>query len=432
MTLPAYPNYKPSGVPWLGDVPGHWDFVRLKDVASIINGYPFDSKFFAVDGQYPLIRIRDLNATEADTRYNGEFIESAAIGNDDILIGMDGDFNVGRWLGDERALLNQRMCCVRTNSNDLRTILHHALPIPLKTINDLTYATTVKHLSSFDVEKIRFALPPEKEQTAIASFLDRETAKIDALIAEQEALLALLAEKRQATISHAVTRGLDAKVAMKDSGIAWIGKTPGHWVVMPIRLAAKLESGHTPSRNHPEYWEDCNTPWFTLADIWQVREGGAEYIHKTSEQISELGLQNSSARLLPKGTVMLSRTASVGFSAIMGTDMATSQDFANWICGSKLLPEFLLYAFRSMGGEFKRLMMGSTHNTIYMPDIQSLRFSLPPLNEQKEIVENIRNSLRGFDSLQNEAVRGIELLKERRSALVAAAVTGKVDVRNVA
>ncbi|WP_432207125.1 restriction endonuclease subunit S [Brevundimonas naejangsanensis] len=153
----------------------------------------------------------------------------------------------------------------------------------------------------------------------------------------------------------------------------------------PIRKLAKLESGHTPSRSKPEYWQDCTVPWFTLADVWQIREAKRDRIFETKEMVSELGLANSSARLLPEGTVMLSRTASVGFSAIMGVPMATTQDFANWICGPKLLPDFLLLCLRAMGGEFRRLMMGSTHNTIYMPDIEALTVAAPPINEQVAI-----------------------------------------------
>src|SRR5690606_30752107 len=120
----------------------------------------------------------DLDATETATRFDGNFVESAAVNRDDVLIGMDGDFNVGRWLGEEVALLNQRMCCVRSVNRDLVTLLRYALPFPLKAINDVTYATTVKHLSSFQVQKIRFGLPPTNELSAIASFLDREAAKI--------------------------------------------------------------------------------------------------------------------------------------------------------------------------------------------------------------------------------------------------------------
>src|SRR5690606_7324647 len=154
------------------------------------------------------------------------------------------------------------------------------------------------------------------------TFLDRETTKIDALIAEQRRLIELLKEKRHAAISHAVTKGLNPNAPMKDSGIEWLGEVPEHWEVMPIRYAARLESGHTPSRSRPDWWTDCTTPWISLSDIWQVRYGNILFITDTKEKVSQLGLDNSAARLLPKGTVILSRTASVGFSAIMGTDMA--------------------------------------------------------------------------------------------------------------
>jgi type I restriction enzyme S subunit len=281
------------------------------------------------------------------------------------------------------------------------------------------------------VRNFATAFPPLPEQHQVVAFLDRETAKIDALVEEQKRLIELLKEKRQAVISQAVTKGLDPSVPMKDSGVAWLGEVPAHWVVMPIRVAARLESGHTPSRSRPDWWENCTVPWFTLADVWQIRQG-ADVIYETEEKVSELGLANSSARRLPKGTVMLSRTASVGFSAIMGIDMATTQDFANWVCGDKVLPEFLLCVFRSMSGEFRRLMMGSTHNTIYMPDIQALRFALPPIPEQRNIVEHVRKAVASFDGLTNEAQRGVDLLTERRSALISAAVTGKIDVRGLA
>ena len=240
MSFARYPAYKDSGVAWLGEVPEHWRVVRLKDVAKVINGYPFDSKFFSADGEFPLIRIRDLDEAETATRYAGKFVAEAAVTSSDVLIGMDGDFNVGQWRGDQPALLNQRMCCVRTDDINRSTILRHALPIPLKRINDITYATTVKHLSSFDVERTRFAFPVEQHEVhAIATFLDRETAKIDALVAEQAKLIALLQEKRQAVISHAVTKGLDPSVPMKDSGVAWLRDVPAHWTRKTIKFALR-------------------------------------------------------------------------------------------------------------------------------------------------------------------------------------------------
>ncbi|MFI6285524.1 restriction endonuclease subunit S [Streptomyces sp. NPDC051018] len=157
------------------------------------------------------------------------------------------------------------------------------------------------------------------------------------------------------------------------------------WPTVPIRLVARLGSGHTPSRSVPKYWDNCTVPWITLADVWQLRSGTTDVIRETKEKVSELGLANSAAVKHPADTVILSRTASVGFSAIMGADMATSQDFATWTCGPKLNPRYLLHSLRAMAPDLKRIATGSTHKTIYMPDIEQLRVPVPPMDEQHRI-----------------------------------------------
>lgn len=215
--------------------------------------------------------------------------------------------------------------------------------------------------------------------------------------------------------------------AYKDSGVEWLGQIPDHWEVTRTKFAARLRSGHTPSRQHPEYWVDCTIPWFGLADVWQIRDGQVEYVTETAEKISELGLANSAARLLPKGTVILSRTASVGFSAIMGVDMATTQDFVNWVCGPTLRPEYLLFGFRSMQHEFRRLTMGSTHQTIYMPDVARFSVAIPPLSEQDRIVAYVREERSRIDALVAKKERLIELLEENCTALITRAVTKGLD-----
>ena len=291
---------------------------------------------------------------------------------------------------------------------------------------------TIGHLTAIQLRHYRVPFPAKNEQRTIATFLDRETAKIDALVEKQERLIELLQEKRTALITRTVTWGLDTTVPMKDSSIAWLGKVPAHWEVKRTKFAATLRSGHTPSRQNPEYWKNCTIPWFGLADVWQIRDGQVEYVDVTAEKISEIGLANSAARLLPKGTVILSRTASVGFSAILGVDMATTQDFVNWICGPSLQPEYLLYVFRRMGQEFRRLTMGSTHQTIYMPDVGDFWTPVPPVAEQHQIVAFIRRELANIDALVAKVRTAIDHLKEYRTALISAAVTGKIDVRKEA
>ena len=212
-----------------------------------------------------------------------------------------------------------------------------------------------------------------------------------------------------------------------DSKIPWAGRMPAHWKSARTKFVARLESGHTPSRQHPEYWANCTLPWFGLADVWQIRDGKTDYVTETKEKVSELGLANSSARKLPAGTVILSRTASVGFSAIMGCEMATTQDFANWVCSSKILPKYLLYVLRAMKPEFKRLTMGSTHQTIYMPDIGKFCTVLPPTDEQRAIAEFLDRETGRIDALVAKKERLIELLQEKRTALITHAVTKGLD-----
>lgn len=160
-----------------------------------------------------------------------------------------------------------------------------------------------------------------------------------------------------------------------------------------------------------------------------MRGDRIERIFETREMISLAGLENSAAVIHPAGTVVLCRTASAGYSAIMGLDMATSQDFATWTCGPELLPEYLLFCLRAMRSDLLgRLAMGSTHKTIYMPDIEAIKIPLPPLQVQAEVVEAVRSSLREIDNLWDYIDETLELLAERRQVLITEAVTGNLDV----
>lgn len=227
----------------------------------------------------------------------------------------------------------------------------------------------------------------------------------------------------------------------KDSGIEWLGQVPAHWDAKRLKFAARLESGHTPSRQVPEYWVNCTIPWVSLSDVGKLRAGTLDVIDDTEEKISELGLANSAARLLPKDTVILSRTASVGFAAILGKPMATTQDFVNWICGPRIRSRYLLQCFRAMHQEFEQLTMGSTHQTIYMPDVNRFAVPLPPIEEQVKIDAFIRRETAKIDGLaskryeatvlQDTSLVGqlVRTLFEYRDALIFAAVTGRIDVR---
>lgn len=275
-------------------------------------------------------------------------------------------------------------------------------------------------------------LPDPFTQRAIADVLDAETARLDALIDKRALTLARFAARRQAAcfagVSGLLTTRGEPQVA---TSLSWLPAMPESWSTALLKLVAKLGSGHTPSRNHPEWWvpAECVLPWITTGEVAQIRLDRVEVITETRERISTVGLASSAAELHPAGTVVLSRTASVGFSAVMGTAMATSQDFATWTCGPLLRPHFLLLCLRAMRSDLVgRLAIGSTHKTIYMPDIESIRVPVPPLTEQDRIVEAVRGRLSAIDRASDAIGRQIRLLRERRQALITAAVTGEIDV----
>lgn len=313
----------------------------------------------------------------------------------------------------------------RFSDQDLRYVYYLLGTLGL---DEASADSAVPGLSREKAYQTRIVLPPPAAQARIARHLDNKTARIDALIEKKQALLDRLAEKRQSLITHSVTRGLDPNVPLKDSGIDWLGQIPAHWDTGNIRRFAAMRTGHTPSRSKDTYWENCHIPWFTLADIWQLRNGRRWYLGETSEQISDIGLANSAAELLPAGTVILSRTASVGFSGVMPVAMATSQDFWNWICSDAIRPEYLLLLFRSMNQELEKSMAGSTHQTIYKDVAASLHICVPPPIEQDAIIADIKPKVEASYDLSEKIQSSIERLKEYRAALITAAVTGKTEI----
>ena len=282
-------------------------------------------------------------------------------------------------------------------------------------------------LGQYPMKNAFIALPPLDTQRRIAGFLDEKTARIDGLTEKKRAVLGRLAEKRQALITRAVTKGLNTDAPMKPSGIDWLGDIPEHWEADNIRRFAQMRTGHTPSRRNPKYWDNCTIPWFTLADVWQLRDGTRWYLNETAEKISEFGLANSAAELLPTGTVVFSRTASVGYSGIMPQEMATSQDFWNWICGPRLIPEYLLLLFRSMAQKFEESTSGSTHKTIYQGIAAGLEICLAPIDEQKNIASFVFERTAKIDCTAKKVEASIQKLSDYRSALITAAVTGQIS-----
>ena len=203
--MKRYDSYKDSGVQWVGEIPNHWEIIKGKYCTKVICGLPFDSnKFTKEDGYIGLIRIRDISNNVTDMNYTGKYPKEALVHTGEILIGMDGDFNVEKWKGND-ALLNQRVCKIVDTKTVLSNYMYYLLPRPLKCINDVTYSTTVKHLSTFDIANLTLPLPPACEQQAIASYLDKRCGEIDKAIAKQQKRIELLQELKQSIITEVVT-----------------------------------------------------------------------------------------------------------------------------------------------------------------------------------------------------------------------------------
>ncbi|WP_426410387.1 restriction endonuclease subunit S [Bradyrhizobium ganzhouense] len=269
----------------------------------------------------------------------------------------------------------------------------------------------------------RLSIPPLAEQRAIAGVLGA----VEEVIASTETLIKAIADAKHATMRELLTRGIRrSNVPMKALPHRWVlgriaeGLThlPNDWELVTLTKVAKLESGHTPDRKEPTYW-DGSIPWISLQDANALCK---LTISETAETIGPEGLANSSARLLPAGTVVLQRTANVGLASIMEREMCTSQHFANWICGPKLHPQYLQQVFRHMSREWQRLMAGSVLPDIYMDTFKALQLLLPPLQEQKRIGE-VGAAFDRRIELERDA---LEALIENRVALAQELLSGRL------
>lgn len=212
-------------------------------------------------------------------------------------------------------------------------------------------------------------------------------------------------------------------IAVGDPGTA----LPKGWRWTKLLDVAVLESGHTPSRREPDYW-DGNIPWLGIVD---ARGNHGRVIYDTAQHVTPAGLKNSSARLLPKRTVCLSRTASVGYVVVLGEEMATSQDFVNWICSPAILPEFLMYSFLAEGREsLARFGRGTVHTTIYFKTVSAFHIALPPVAEQGRVVEALDDMLASVDRVEQTIQGLLSTVRQARGSLLDAALTGALVPQN--
>lgn len=444
MKLKPYPAYKKSGVDWLGDTPEHWKSFPLKFMASnentlFIDGDWVESKDLSDSG---IRYITTGNIGEGIYKEQGsgyisedKFIElnCTELLPGDVLISRL-NLPIGRAciapdLG-EKVITSVDNVIFRPNNDVNRKFIVYMLSSKEHFANteNLARGTTMQRISRSGLGRIRFLLPSTSEQVCISNFLDHETTKLDTLIAKQERLIALLQEKRQAIISHAVTKGLDPDVPMKDSGIEWLGEVPAHWVVKKLRFVGDAIIGLTydPSEVTDE---EHGTLVLRSSNVQnkQISYEDNVYVNsiipeKLRTRVGDILIcsRNGSRALIGKNALITEQSEGVTFGAFMTVFRSRSN-------------EFLFYVFNSMIFDFQAgSFMTSTVNQLTTGNLYSFEVAMPPQDEQSKIADFLKYETRIIDELIEKTKKSIDLAKDHRSALISAAVTGKIDVREAA
>ena len=440
MSFPRYPKYKASGLEWLGEIPEHWEPSPLRSTArsepnSFTDGDWIETPFITDDG-VRLLQTGNIGVglyKEQGFRFISEqsfdALRCTEVEPGDVLICRLAE-PVGRAcvapaLG-VRMITSVDVCILKTSQHVFPGFLVHLMSSAqyLGFMEGHCRGGTRDRVSRSFLARVRVSLPPLPEQRAIAAFLDRETAKIDGLVAEQQRLIELLKEKRQAVISHAVTKGLDPKAPMKPSGVEWLGDVPAHWEVKPIKRLSPVLRGASPRPiDDPKYFDDSGEySWVRIADV-SASDGE---LRETPQRLSELG-SSLSVRLEP-GQLFVSIAGTVGKPCITRIRACIHDGFV-YFPRLALEPHWLHRIFAA-GQCYGGLGKLGTQLNLNTDTIGGIRVPVPPVPERGAIAAFLDRETAKFDGLVKEAESAITLLQERRSALISAAVTGQIDVRN--
>ena len=430
-----YDEYKNSGVEWLGEIPNDWEMWKLSHAYTEIGSgtTPSTSNEENFEGNIPWVTTGELRENlilDTKKKVSQRTIErfptlkkypigSVAIAMYGATIGRLGIFGI-------EATTNQA-CCVMTTSKVLNNkYVFYWLQAFKNEIIQLSSGGGQPNINQEKVASLKISAPFFEDQINIANFLDHETAKIDTLITKQEKLIELLKEKRQAVISHAVTKGLNPDAAMKDSGVEWLGQVPEHWAVSALGYYTLLNTGATPDRSNAKYWEG-DIPW--------IKTGEVRYdtIFDTEETISELAVKQTSVQLSPVGTLLMAmygQGITRGRVAILGVPATYNQACVAISPNNQVWNEYLklffmagYHAIRDGGNETSQMNLNADI-------VKKFKILVPPYQEQEEIVHEINQRIPKIDELLLKAESAIQLMQERRTVLISAAVTGKINVTN--
>ena len=440
-----YPTYRRCASGWLDSVPEHWALGPIKHFvlpkAGAIKTGPFGSQLTAGDMLTGTIKVYNQR-TVIDANFEvGENYISAAkfrelsafeVFPGDVLVTTRGTIGRTAIMPDacDRGILHPCLLRIQVDVSVLtrkflQTLIQDSDVIK-RQIGILSNATTIEVIYSGTMANLIIPVPPPTEQKVIMSFLDSETAKIDQLIQKQERLIELLQEKRQAVISHAVTKGLDPNVPMKNSGIEWLGEVPAHWDTIAIKRMTPVKRGASPRPiDDPVYFdENGEFGWVRISDV--TRAGA--YLVETEQRLSALGA-SLSVKLEP-GSLFLSIAGSVG-KATIAKDKVCIHDGFVYFPSLCVNPRWLYQIF-DLGLPFAGLGKLGTQLNLNTDTVGSIVVPLPSSAEIEGILRFIDSETSKIDILITKANQSIELMKERRSALISAAVTGKIDVREAA
>ena len=418
--FPAYPEYKDSGVEWLGEVPAHWEVVKLKRLCHMQSGEFISPSDIEDEGTYPVYGGNGPRGFTSSYTHCGLY---PVVGRQGALCG-NVNYASGQFWASEHAVVVDPEAMV--SSIWLGELLR------AMDLNQYSVTAAQPGLAVDKIKNLYTPRPPLDEQEFIAAFLDHETARIDALVEEQQRLIALLKEKRQAVISHAVTKGLDPDVPMKDSGVEWLGEVPAHWLVGPLRWYATIQGGIAKGKSYDADTPTVELPYLRVAN---VQDG---YVDLSIVKTVTLAASEVERYRLQSGDVLMNEGGDndkLGRGTVWHGEISDClhQNHVFAIRPNPHLQPHWLSMFTASNSARSYFYLYSKQSTnlasVSSSNVMSCTLPLPPVEEQRQILDFLGQEIARIANLVGESEKAISLLQERRSALISAAVTGKIDVR---
>lgn len=421
--MKQYDSYKDSGVEWIGEVPRHWKPCRFKDFMKLSTT--------ASDSIHKIGLENIESATgrfiETNTEFEGNGVEFK---KDSIVYGKLRPYLQKVWLADFDGNAVGDFFVFNANSNSYPLYLKYLMLSDgfTKEADGSTFGAKMPRVSSDFILTLHFCLPPLTEQTAIANYLDKKCSEIDNVISAQQKRIALLQELKQSVITHAVTKGLNPNVEMKDSGVEWIGDVPTCWNVMPIKHIAKTNSGSTPKNIKGKSNDESIIKWVRTTDLSDM----ADYVYDSSEYLSKAEFGSASCPWLPKHTVVVAMyggAGTIGKTGILGIDATINQALCSLETTSIEHYKYLFYTVKALRPYWMKLAASSRKDPNISQDIiRNMKVVVPSYIEQEDIVDYLDRKCSSLDNSISKTQHQVDLLQEYKQSLITEVVTGKRKV----